>query len=142
MSERRPQSFPYEETHRLHPLLFVTVVVPEGQAEFVIQTSYAHDAALCCVCRGQGTAPVEIALINGTTKKDVVFTIIRADKWPFYKQAISERFAVSKIAKGIAYAIPLDAVAGVSIYKMLSNTRLFEKPIALNAKKGRKNHDQ
>ena len=139
MSEVQSSAIPYEQTHRLRPLLFVTVIVPEGQAEFAVQTANANEAAFCCVCHGRGTAPEEVVrLIGSPSKKEIVFTILRADKWPFFKKAIGERFAVSKIAKGIAYATPLDAVAGVSIYKMLSNTRLFERPIALNGKKVRK----
>jgi hypothetical protein len=62
--------------------------------------------------------------------------LIRADRWDVYKAQLAQRFSVSKMAKGIAYAVPVDSVAGISIYKMLTNTRLFEKPIS--AKGGKK----
>ena len=133
-----PKPFvPYEANHRLRTLFLVTTVVSQGQADFILQISKANEAAICLVCRGTGTAPEEIVTV--AQKKDVVFSLIREDRWPKYKEALEERFAVSKIAKGIAYAIPLDSVAGVSIYKMLTNTRLFEKPTsATKEKKERK----
>lgn len=138
MSEERGFT-PYEQTHRLRPLLFVTTIVADGQADSIIAINNENEAAICFVCRGQGTAPKEVLLSSGAIlKKDVVFSILRADKWASYRAKLEARFAVSKMAKGIAYAVPLDSVAGVSIYKMLSNTRLFEKPIKAEAgKKGK-----
>lgn len=140
MSEEAKSFVPYEQTHKLRPLLFVTTIMPEGQSDYAVELNYECEAALCFVCRGQGTAPADMlsALSIGITKKDVVFSILRLDCWEKYKAAISKRFAVSRMAKGIAYSIPLDSVAGVSIYKMLSNTRLFEKPISASGKKGKK----
>jgi hypothetical protein len=130
---------PYEKTHRLRQLLFVTTIVDAEQGDAIIQINYDNEAAICLQMRGKGTAPKDVALLNGTSKKDVIFSILRADKWGSYKAQLENRFAVSKAAKGIAYATPLDSVAGVSIYKMLSNTRQFEKPMkAVERKKGMK----
>ena len=135
-----PKFVPYEANHRLRSLFLVTTVVPQGQAEFVLQISKDNEAAICLVCRGTGTYSQE-DFPAMPQKKDVVFSLIREDRWENYKKTLEARFAVSKIAKGIAYAIPLDSVAGVSIYKMLTNTRLFEKPISANKdKKGVKNN--
>lgn len=127
---------PYEASHRLRKLLLVTVVVSDGQADSILEIVKRNEAALCWACRGQGTAPKDLLLSNNVTKKDVVFAVVREDCWPELKHTLEERFSLSKIAKGIAYAIPLSSVAGVSIYKMLSNTRLFEKPINPKEKKG------
>jgi len=135
MSEIRKDFVPYDQTHRLRPLLLVTTVVSEGQANAVVQICNDNEAALCCICHGKGTATDQTNL--HTTKKEVVFSIVRSEKWPSFKAQLEQRFSVSKMAKGISYAIPLSSVAGVSIYKMLSNTRLFEKPTSLNGKKGR-----
>ena len=139
MSETVPGKdfVPYEQTHRLRPLLLVTTIVPEGQSGYVIQLSNENEAAICCVCHGKGTISAEMALaLSLPMKKEVVFSLIRADRWGAYKAQLAQRFSVSKMAKGIAYAIPVDSVAGISIYKMLTNTRLFEKPIS--AKGGKK----
>ena len=138
-----PKPFvPYEANHRLRRLFLVTTVVSQGQADFILQISKANEAAICLVCRGTGTAPQQDLITSQYLKKDVIFSLIREDRWPSYKATLEQRFAVSKMAKGIAYAIPLDSVAGVSIYKMLTNTRLFEKPTsASKEKKGKKNDD-
>ena len=140
MSEAEKGFVPYEQTHRLRPLLFVTTIVPDGQADSIVQLNYDHEAAMCFVCHGKGTAPAELlqVLAIGISKKDVVFSVLRADHWASYKKQLASRFAVSKMAKGIAYVTPLDSVAGISIYKMLSNTRLFEKPIPAHGTKGKK----
>jgi len=131
---------PYEANHRLRNLFFVTTVVSQGQADFILQISKTNEAAICLVCRGTGTYLRDETMAI-PEKKDVVFSIIREDRWASYKATLEERFAVSKMAKGIAYAIPLDSVAGVSIYKMLTNTRLFEQPTSANKeKKGKKNN--
>lgn len=126
---------PYEETHRLRPLLFVTTIVNDEQSEAIVNLNREQESSLCMVCKGKGTAPVEKIV---SIRKEVVFSILRADRWPAYKEKLNARFNVSKVAKGIAFAVPLDAVAGVSIYKMLSNTRIFEKPINNPKKKERK----
>ena len=129
---------PYESTHRLRPLYFVTTVVNENQSEYIVNLNREEEAAVCFVCHGKGTAPKEaLQLLRQATKKEVVFSVLRADRWPSYKEKLDQRFSVSKMAKGIAYAVPMDSIAGVSIYKMLSNTRLFEKPVPVK-KKGRK----
>ncbi|MCR5348780.1 MAG: hypothetical protein K6E59_04155 [Bacilli bacterium] len=140
MSEEQEKSFvPYDRTHRLRPLLFVTTIVPDGQAESILQLNYDCESALCCVCHGHGTAPAEIlSILSVSPKKDVVFSVLRLEFWEKYKDALRQRFSVSAMAKGIAYSVPLDSVAGISIYKMLSNTRLFEKPISPTEKKGKK----
>ena len=134
---------PYERTHRLHRLLLVVTVVNQGQGQAVINLIHKAEGNVCLVCLGYGTATKEF--ISSSTakaefKKDVVISILREDCWPKYKAEIAERFRVSKMSKGIAYCSPIDSVAGVSIYKMLANLRVFEKPIG-KAKKKRKEKD-
>lgn len=135
-NENEKSFVPYDQTHRLRQLLFVTTIVSAGQEEYITQLNTANEAALCCMCYGKGTVSAELASILALPlKKSVVFSVLRADRWPSYRDALTERFSISKMSKGIAYAIPLDSVAGISIYKMLSNTRMFEKPTKLTAKK-------
>lgn len=130
---------PYEQTHRLKPLLWVTTIVPEGQAGFVIQTNNQEECAMCWVCHGKGTISAELAsALALPVKKEVVFSIIRAERWPSFKEKIAHRFSVSKASKGIAYCTPLDSVAGISIYKLLSNTGYFEKPMPAENKAKKK----
>lgn len=139
MNEQSAKENRYEQTHRLRSLLLVTTIVSEGQSEAIVAINNRHEAALVFVCFGKGTAPVEAFLAHHiSSKREVVFSVLRAEKWPEYKEALRQRFSISKLSKGVAYAVPIDAVAGVSIYKMLSNTRLFEKPIIPGKEKKRR----
>ena len=139
MSEETRKYVPFDQTHRLRQLLFVTTIVPEGQAESIVQINNEHEAAFCFMCSGRGTAPMETRIDwTNSPKKTIVFSVLRADKWPSYKAKITERFNVSKAAKGIAYSVPFSAIAGVSVYKMLANIRLFERPTSQGKTKRRK----
>ena len=137
--EQKKSFVPYDESHRLRPLLLVTTIVPHGQDQDIIELNKQNEAAVCLTSLGKGTLPPDLmTVLMPTERRDIVFSIMREDRWPQYKAALSERFAVSKMSKGVAWSVPIDAVAGVSIYKMLTNTRLFEKPIVMKKKKWRK----
>ena len=137
--EQKKSFVPYDQTHRLRPLLLVTTIVPHGQDQTIIELNNKCEAAACVTSLGRGTLPPELmTVLMPTEKRDIVFSIMREDCWPEYKMRLSQRFSISKMSKGIAWAVPVDSVAGVSIYKMLTNTRLFEKPLETKAKKGKK----
>ena len=128
----------YEETHRITPLVLAFVVVNDGQGEAIAALFKAASCFATFTFRGHGTAPKKIYEVWGLggLKKDVVIGVIRRSEWENLKQSVEARFGVSKLSKGIGFTVPLDSVAGVSIYKMLSNTRFFEKPIHRRKKKG------
>lgn len=120
---------PYEENHKLHRLLFVTVVVRDGQRDAINQILFDNEAFICASFHGKGTAPSAIIEVMGTgeLKKDVVMSVVKEERWPILKGELETRFNVSPLSKGIAYCCPIDSVLGVSIYKMLSNTQFSEK---------------
>lgn len=128
---------PYESGHRLYPLWLVMVVVNNEQANSIVTMFNQNEAYFCCVMKGHGTAPSDFYEVTGIgdLKKDAVLSVIKADRWPVLKQQLEARFAVSKAAKGIGFAVPLDAVAGVSIYKMLGNVR-YDEALPKTKKKG------
>ena len=128
---------PYEATHRIKQLYLVMTIVNAGQGEAVAGLCRDNEAYFSIIQYGKGTAPREFYSFSSAIapKKEIVISILREDKWPVYRSQIKERFGISEMSKGISFAIPLDAIAGVSIYKMLSNTRQFEKPINKGRKK-------
>ncbi len=139
MSEPKKDFVPYDHSHRLRPLLLVTTIVPHGQAQSIIEINYKNEAALCLTSIGRGTIPPELKTVwMPTERRDLVFSILREDRWPSYKQEINGRFSISKMSKGICWAVPVDSVAGVSMYKMLTNTRLFEQPLEIKKPKRQK----
>ena len=130
-NEEKPNFTPYEKTHDLKRLLFVVTIVGQGQSKAIIDLNLENEVALCLSVAGLGTAPRPLYAVFGVgeLKKDVVFSVMREEKWRVYREQISARFSVSSLAKGLCFCIPIDSIAGVSIYKMLSNTRQFERPI-------------
>lgn len=125
------ETMPYDQNHRIVPLLFVTVIVGKGQGEAIANLMKKGGAYGVYFVHGQGTAPNDIYAIlgSGTLDKDVLVTVLREDAWPELKEHLEERFALSELSAGVAFAVRLDSLAGVSIYKMLSNTRHFEHPV-------------
>ena len=128
---------PYEATHRLKKLLLVVTIVNHGQGQAISSLCLDNEAYFTIVHYGKGTAPSEFYAFSSSAipRKEIVLSVMREDKWPVYRSQLKERFSVSEISKGMAFSVPIDAVAGVSIYKMLSNTRVFEKPIHKNKEK-------
>lgn len=116
---------PFDEEHIIHPLKMFVIIVPYGQANGVIKMLNSMDSAMNFITNGEGTYQRESQL-NGP-KKQIIFTILRDDKVEEFKQKMSERFKTSQSAKGIAFSIKLTSVAGVSVYKFLSNSRKVEK---------------
>ena len=118
----------YESTHRIYPLQAIMVVVGSGLASSVIRLLNENEAYMCCISKGRGTSTSDFYDVFGLgdLKKDVIFSIIKTDRWPIIKKVLAERFKVSYASRGIAITIPLDALAGVSIYKMLGNVRYDE----------------
>lgn len=122
---------PYDSTHRLRRLLLVVTIVNQGQSEAIIALNQRCEGTVCFNCSGYGTATKDLVptYAKGEYKKDVILSVLREDCWPRYKNELQQRFSISKMAKGIAYCSPIDSVAGVSIYKMLANLRVFERPM-------------
>lgn len=120
---------PYEKTHKLQRLLFVTVVVRDGQRDAINDILFDNEAFVCASFHGRGTAPSAIVEVMGIgeLKKDVIMSVVKEERWPLLKEDLEKRFAVSSLSKGIAYVCPIDSVMGVSVYKMLSNTQFGEK---------------
>lgn len=132
-----PSFTPYEKTHRLRSLLLVVTIVGKGQGQSVVTLANKYESNISFVVGGRGTAPNNFYAILGhaTLKKDVVFSIIKEMSYDGFAEELNARFHVSEMAKGVSFCIKLDSVAGVSVYKMLSNTRYFEK--SKKQKKGR-----
>lgn len=133
---------PYDQSHRIAPLVFVMVVVSKGQGSSVETLLKKAGAYGVYSLHAKGTAPNDFYAVlgSGSLDKDVEISVIREDAWPGIKGVLQDRFSVSPLSAGIAFTVPLDSLAGVSIYKMLSNTRRFEHPVD-SKKKRRKSRE-
>ena len=122
---------PFEESHRIRPLLLVVTIVNQGQGDTISSLFTNNEAYFTIIHKGRGTAPREFYAFASSAipKKEIVISVVRRDKWPLLRNVLKERFAISKISGGISFTFPIDALAGVSTYKMLSNTRITEKQL-------------
>lgn len=119
---------PFERTHKLHRLLFVLVIVKEGQGEAIANLLKENEAYFAFINHGRGTAPHSVLEMMGLadTRKHLVCSVLKEDRYPIFRKSLESRFGVSDLAQGIACAIPLSAIMGVSTYKMLANVQFNE----------------
>lgn len=122
---------PYDRTHRIHKLMLATFVVNEGQEVALMELLYQNEVYACYLTRGKGTAQNAFSDVTGVgmLRKVVVFALMRDDIWNVVKVPVAEKFALSRISRGIAFAVPLSGIMSISAYKMFGNIRIFEKPI-------------
>ena len=116
---------PFDKVNKLHQLKMFVIIVPSGQANGVVKILNELESAMNLITNGEGTYQRESQLSG--PKKQIIFTFLKEEMIPEFKERIAERFHVSSAAKGIAFSIKLTSVAGVSVYKFLSNTKEVEK---------------
>lgn len=127
IEEKRDSSLrkPFEEEHVIEPLKLFFIIVPYGQANGVIKILNSVDASFSIMTNGEGTYQRETQLYG--LKKQILITIIKNEKIEEFKEKIMARFNTSSQTKGVAFSIKLTSVAGVSVYKFLSNSRTLVK---------------
>jgi len=126
---KKEEFVPFDKEHVLRPLKLFFIVVPYGQANAIISRLNEFDIACSFVFNGEGSARYFVDDVRRLpdSKKQIVLTIVREDKVEFIKRKLEERFSVSRAARGFAFSIRITSVAGVSIYKFLTNTRKVTK---------------
>jgi nitrogen regulatory protein PII len=116
---------PYEKTHKLEKLYFFTAIVPDDQAGAIVKQLMANEAAIAVLTHGKGTATNDFYNVFGLgeDQKQIVFSIVKKTTWEKTKAELAQRFRISEYTRGIAFIVYLDALCGVSVYKMLTNNR-------------------
>lgn len=121
-------SIPYDQQNKIEKIKLLCVIVNRSQANFYINTF--NDAGVSCVFDvfGEGTAPKEMQEIMGIidSRKSLIVCIVKESMIDKITKIIQDRFSISKQAKGISFMIPITSVAGVFIYKYLTNNRVVE----------------
>lgn len=118
----KPEAF--DKSNDIKKLSLFITIVPKNQGDAVSKIFQRIGTSAQFIQRGEGTATKAIRDILGIEDngKDIVFTLIKQDSIPDAKVEIEAFFAASKRNKGIGFTIPLTSVAGVKIYKFLTNT--------------------
>ena len=103
-------------------LLFTVVERPK--AEFYLDVLSQFEVNCQMVVPGKGTANSDLVSMLGlNVQKAVIVSVVREDQVDPVINCLEEKFATIRKGKGIAFAVPLSSVIGVSIYQFLSNNR-------------------
>ena len=103
-------------------LLFTVVERP--MAEFYLDVLSQFEVNCQMVVPGKGTANSDLVSMLGLNmQKAVILSVVREDQVDPVINCLEEKFATIRKGKGIAFAVPLSSVIGVSIYQFLSNNR-------------------
>ena len=97
-------------------------IVPKGKGEQVIDLLRDNDVMVNMTCLGRGTAPSSILemLGIGATDKDVVLSFVKNKTSPSLLRRIAKKLDFSKPGNGISFTVPLQRVAGIMAFKILT----------------------
>lgn len=116
---------PYDQEFELKKLKVLCIIVNRHQGDYYINEFASREVGASFLVYGTGTATREIydLLGIGETKKDIVLSLVKESDIPTLKEVIINRFKISKRAKGVAFFMDIDSIAGVLLYKYLTNTK-------------------
>ena len=124
-SQKKSEPSSYEDNFVIQKLKMLCIIVNRHQGDYFIDRLMDNKVGAAYLVYGTGTATREIydLLGVGDTKKDIVLSLVKESDVPEIKKMISDRFSVSKKAKGIAFFADVNSIAGVLMYKYFTNTR-------------------
>lgn len=97
-------------------------IVDGGKSEKVVKICKQSHVLYCCVSMGHGTARTEMLdlLGLGETKKDVVMCLTPDEQLHGLLTLLAEEMKMRYPGKGIAFAVPLNCLAG-RMYRLLAS---------------------
>lgn len=105
-------------------LKLLVTVVDRGKGEFYMDVLSQFEVNCQMVLPGLGTATSEVVNMLGLNRhKAVIFSAVREDRVEEIMKALEMKFETIKNGKGIAFAVPMSSIVGVSVYQFLSNNR-------------------
>ncbi len=117
------KEIPFEKQAPVAPIILFFTIVGRGQANYFVDQYDKAGASRSLVLFAHSRPPIERRNVLGidNTKKEIVRTICRLDQREKRKKIASDRFSISRAAKGVAFAAPIDSVSSVAVYKFLSD---------------------
>lgn len=120
---------PYEKENKIDPLKLYIIIVPFGQADNIIKQLESIGISCNFITAGEGTGknfmPGLISSVD--SKKQIIMSFVKENMAEKVNGYLKQRFNTSKAARGIGVSVKLTSVAGVSIYRFLTNTRKVQK---------------
>ena len=114
----------FEQNSNILKLYIYVTIVNHGQSEAVIKLMQSLGATASFVQAGEGTANQTVKEILNIldTKKDIIISIVTENKLSEIEQEMNAFFNSTKRNRGVGFAIKMDSIAGVRLYKFLSQT--------------------
>lgn len=135
-TQQKPKFIPFEDQYVLRKTKLLIVTVRLGQSDAIQKIFDDYNVSMSVTTLGSGET-FEFDRITALSKKEFIFAIVCEDKVEPIMRKLQERFALSRQAQGIAYTIDITSIAGVSVYKFLTNTRKVTK-VSKNGKRKQK----
>ena len=126
-NEHKDEFVPFEKQNELKPLKLFISVVPFGQGPAIVKLIEETRSTYSFITTGEGTGKNLMPGLVSDNKKQVVFTFVREDKTKEVIDILENRFSASKAANGVSFSVKLSSIAGVSVYRFLTNTRKVKK---------------
>lgn len=105
-------------------LKLLVTVVDRGKGEFYMDVLSQYEVNCQMMLPGMGTATSEVVNMLGLNRhKAVILSAVREDRVEEIMDALEAKFETIKNGKGIAFAVPMSSIVGVSVYQFLSNNR-------------------
>ena len=135
--ENHQQREPFEKREKISPLRMFFTIINRNQSSYYIKAYAEAGASMSLVFYSYSQPPQEIAKMLGpeNLKKEIILTFVKEEDVSKLLQIAKNRFNISKAAKGIAFACPIDSVSGIAVYKFLSDQNKDVREFEKNGKK-------
>ena len=129
LRKSKKEFIPYEKENVVKPLKLFISIVPFGQADNIVKLLNENGSTFSYITTGEGTGKNYLPglLTTDDLKKHIVFTFVKEENSEAVCKALEERFSTAKGSKGVSLSIKLSSVAGVSVYRFITNTRKVKK---------------
>ena len=106
-------------------LKLLVTIVERPKGEFYLDVISQFDVNCQLAMGGLGTATSDLVELLGLEPhKAVILSVVREDMMDTIMNCLEDKFATIRNGKGIAFAVPLSSVIGVSLYRFLSDNRM------------------
>ena len=115
-------------SHRYDKLDIIISVVQRGLGEEVIHVTKSRGVYVNLICPGRGTATSSILEMFGlgATEKDIILSFVKTDETHEVITAISKKLEFDKPGGGIAFAVPVQSIAGIKVLQYLTTASAEE----------------
>ncbi len=100
----------------------VFTVLQRGLGDKIVDINKEQGIYANFICPGRGTATTSILEMFGlgATEKDIVLSFVKSEAVPGVLKKISEKMEFDRPGSGIAFAVPMQSVAGTKVLNYLT----------------------